>query len=349
MLVIVIAVLLPRLISPPADTTTDEPGQTQTAFVEEPIESTPTSAPSFELIGEYRTSHAAEGLFIEDNTLYLANGADNLMRMNVNDPSNPLPLDVYSAYGAKDVVAEDGVAYIISDDSDNRFLVIDFENETSYSYGPLDSTIPWDTSHIAVENKLVHLTGHNYWGMINFANPNNAKEIWTWEPASNSGVPCTIVLDGRYVYIGGGWTGLHVFDISNPASPELIGGFDTPNWITAMSLHEDVLYLSLGDSGLLALDVQQPDRPIMLDTLELPGYLLESSAAGDYLYVIYGVYENSNTTESGVYAVDISNPEELSLSATYDALHEASDIQATDDAVFVTDKPWGLAVLQFEP
>ncbi|MCB2210390.1 TIR domain-containing protein [bacterium] len=348
-LVVFLVIALLQIFGPSPDPLPEGETQTQTALVAAAFDVTPTAAPTFELIGEYRTSHAAEGLSIEDSTLYLANGADNLMRMNINNPANPLPLDVYSAYGAQDVAAKDGVAYIISDDSDHRFMYIDFKNQTSFSYGAETSDIPWDIAHIAVENDLVHLTGHNYWVMINVTDLKGPEVIWTWEPLSNSGVPCTIVVDDRYAYVGGGWTGLHIFDLANPAIPELIGGFDTPNWITGMSLHEEVLYLSLGDGGLLALDVQQPDRPIMLDTLELPGYLLESSAAGDYLYVIYGVFEESNTAESGVYAIDISDPEALSLTATYDALHEGSDIQATDDAIYVTDKPWGLAVLQFKP
>lgn len=209
--------------------------------------------------------------------------------------------------------------------------------------------MPWDFSHLAVQNGLVHITGHNYWGIIDLTDPGNANELWRWEPSTNSGVTCTVVLDGDIAYIGGGWTGLHVFDISDPSSPELIGGFDTPNWIVGMSLSGNTLFLSLGDSGLLALDVSNPSRPLMLDTLETNGYIMESSTTEDSVYVTFIIMDGYDVTDSGVYAVDITDPSNLSIIATYTDLHEASDIQTWGDAVFVTDKPWGLAVLRLSP
>ena len=345
-LIAALGLLLFKVFNPASDPNTTNPTAIPTESVELVTEAAPTASPSFELVGEYRTSYAAEGLFIENNTLYLANGADNLMRMNVSNPANPMPLDVYSAYGALEVAAEDGVAYVIVGEDTKEFLVIDFTNETSFTYSNQDTDMPWNFSHLAVQNGFVHITGHNYWGIIDLNDPSNADELWNWEPSTNSGVTCTVVLDGDIAYIGGGWTGLHVFDISDPSNPELIGGFDTSNWIVGMSLSGDTLFLSLGESGLLALDVSDPSRPLMMGTLETSGYITESSATENLLYVIYISLDGYDVTESGVYAVDISDPSNLEIIATYTDLHEASDIQAWGDAVFVTDRPWGLTVLE---
>ncbi|QRN82080.1 TIR domain-containing protein [Chloroflexota bacterium] len=347
----ILGFLVYRALNPVQNRVPDSPGTTPTSSIVSAIEPTVTTASvsSFELIGEYRTSHAAEGLYIEDNTLYLANGADNLMRINVSNPTNPMPLDVYSAYGALEVAVENGVAYIIIGEDSKEFLVIDFNNNTSFTYSNQNSDLPWNLSHLAVQNDLVHITGHNYWGIIDLTDPGNANELWSWEPPTNSGVTCTVVLDGDIAYIGAGWEGLYVFNISDPSSPELIGGYDTPNWIVGMSLSGDNLFLSLGDTGLLALDVSDPSRPIMMDTLETDGYVMESSATEDTLFLTYIVMDGYDVVESGVYAIDITDPAKLAIIATYTDLHQASDIQAWGDAVFVTDKPWGLAVLRLTP
>lgn len=347
----IVGFLIFRALNPIQNVAPADSGSTPTTAVESVIEPTGTTAstPSFELIGEYRTSHAAEGLFIEDNTLYLANGADNLMRMNVSNPTNPMPLDVYSAYGASEVAVENGVAYIITGEDSKEFLVIDFNNNTTFTYSNHNSDLPWNLTHLAVQNGLVHITGHNYWGIIDLTDPGNANELWSWEPSTNSGVTCTVVLNGDIAYIGGGWAGLYVFNISDPSSPELIGGYDTPNWIVGMSLSGDNLFLSLGDTGLLALDVSDPSRPIMMDTLETDGYVMESSATEDTLYLTYIVMDGYDVVESGVYAVDITDTSKLSITTTYTDLHEASDIQTWGDAIFVTDKPWGLAILRLTP
>ncbi len=139
------------------------------------------------------------------------------------------------------------------------------------------------------------------------------------------------------------------FRYQRPEQPELIGGYDTPNWIVGMSLSGDNLFLSLGDTGLLALDISDPSRPIMMDTLETDGYVMESSATEDMLYLTYIVMDGYDVVESGIYAIDITDPSKLSITATYTDLHEASDIQAWGDAIFVTDKPWGLAILRLNP
>lgn len=343
----IIGTLLFKALNPAKDPAADNPITNPTTTAAAAVEPTPTEASAFEMIGEYRTSHAAEGLFIEGNTLYLANGADNLMRINISNPANPMPMDVSNAYGAVAVAVEDGVAYVITGDDTKEFLVIDFNNDTSFSYSSQDTDIPWNYYHVAVQDKLVHLTGHNYWGIIDLTDPGNAKELWSWKPASNSGVTCMVMLDGNIAYIGGGWTGLHVFDISDPGNPEVLGGYDTPNWIVGMSLSGDTLFLSLGDSGLMALDVSDPSRPILLDTLDTDSYVMESSATENIVYVTYNSMDGYEVTESGIYAVDFTDSSNLEIIATYTGLHKASDIQVWGDAIYVTDSPWGLAVLEF--
>jgi len=307
------------------------------------------SEPVFEKIGEYRTSRPAKGLFLDRNILYLANDADNLLQMNVANPSNPLPLAVLLAYGARDLVVEDNMAYIITSDRNHELLVLDLDEDKSYTFSNKDSALPSSFYNIDVQAGIVHLASHNYWGIIDLGDLTNPQELWNWQPQPNSGVPCMVVLDGSTAYIGGGWTGLHVFDISDLQNPELVGGFDTPNWIVGMELADGVLYLSLGETGLLALDVSDPSRPLMLDQLQLPGTITELSVANSRLFVVYSMLEDYNTVESGVVAVDVSDPENMKIMTTFDQLRSASDVIATDAAIFVTDEPWGLVVLRLQP
>jgi hypothetical protein len=305
--------------------------------------------PVFEVIGEYRTSRPAMGLYLVESTLYLANDADNLLQMNVANPTNPLPLSVFLAYGARELVVENNVAYIITGDRNHELVMLDLVGDASYTFSNEDSPIPWSFYHIDIQSGIVHLTGHNYWGIVDLRDPMNPEELWNWEPQPNSGVPCMVKLDGMIAYIGGGWTGLHVFDISEPQQPELIGGFDTGNWIVGMELSDDVLFLSLGESGLLALDVSDPSRPLMLDQLQIPGNITDISTASNRLFVVYSIFEDYVVVESGVVAVDISDPENLEIITTYNDLRSASDVVATDDAIFVADEPWGLVVLELNP
>jgi len=64
---------------------------------------------------------------------------------------------------------------------------------------------------------------------------------------------------------------------------------------------------------------------------------------------VYSMLEDYNTVESGVVAVDVSDPENMKIMTTFDQLRSASDVIATDAAIFVTDEPLGLVVLRLQP
>ena len=212
-----------------------------------PETATPTPPPTFNPIGEYRTSRSANGMFIVSNMLNLANGGDGLVRLNVSDPTNFKPVDTYQVEDAQEVFVENDIAYVISGEYTKQLVIIQLGNQgSSITYRPESLGGASSLYYVTVKDSLAHLTGHNYWGIIDVNDPSNPKEIYHWEPATNSGNPCNAVIDKTIAYIGGGWTGLHIFDFSTPENPELIGQFDTPNWIVGMAISNETLFLTLG-------------------------------------------------------------------------------------------------------
>lgn len=315
---------------------------------------TPTPPPTFTVIGEYRTSRSANGLFVADSVLNLANGGDGFVRLSVSDPTNPRPIGSYQvdSMQAQEVVVADDVAYVVSGDHSRHLVIIQLgASGASTTFPPEGESLSGASSlyYVTVADGLAHLTGHNYWAILDIQDPMEPQELWTWEPPSNSGNPCNATVDGTTAYVGGGWTGLHVFDIANPETPELLGRFDTPHWAVDLAVADDVFYLTMGEGGLLTLDVSDRARPLLIDRLDLPGFASHLSAAGDTLYVTYNVIEDYAVLESGLIAVDVRDPEALAILATYDELNSASDVQAVGDAVFVTDEPRGVVILSLNP
>jgi hypothetical protein len=84
-----------------------------------------------------------------------------------------------------------------------------------------------------------------------------------------------------------------------------------------------------------------------MDRLDLPGFASDLSIMEKTLYVIYNFIETYTVFESGVIAVDISDPEELTTIAVYTELYMLSDIQAFGDVVFVTEEARGVVALSF--
>jgi hypothetical protein len=331
---------LPSMHSTPANTSSP---------TEIPSTPTSTAAPAFSEIGVYRTSGSTNGLFITNNILYLANGTNGLEKLSVADPTAPKPISEYQVGDAQELVVVDNIAYIITGNNTKRQLVI-----AQLGGEGLSTTFPGEGEglgavqslyNITVVNELAHLTGHNYWGILNVTDPMNPQLLWTWEPPSHSGMSCNAFVDGNLAYIGCGWAGFFIFDITDPQTPQQLGSYETPNWVVNITVQEQVAYLTLGESGLLALDVSDPSKPMLIDRINLAGFASHLSISGDFAYITYTKIENNVLVESGVIAVNVSDPEAMSVVATYDELYMATDIQTVGGAVFVADELYGLIVL----
>ncbi len=315
-----------------------------------PATPTPTPPPDFSVLGEYRTSRSANALYVANNILNLANGGDGLVRLYVSDPANPGLVDTYPAGDAQEVAVSDEIAYVISGEHDRKLNIIQLKEGGGTAVfppegerlGPVNSIY-----NVVVKDELVHLAGHNYWGILDVTDPMEPVELLRWETPSNSGNPCTVAVDGTIAYVGGGWTGLHIFDFTNPENPELIGRFDTPHWIIHLDIADGVLYVTMGEGGLMTIDVSNPARPLLMDRLDLPGFASEFSVAGETLFVTYSISEDYEVLESGVTAVDVSDPEALATLATFNDMDVASDVQAVEDTIFVTDHSRGVLILNF--
>lgn len=311
---------------------------------------TATLPPDLSVLGEYRTSRSANALYVANNILNLANGGDGLVRLYVSDPANPGLVDTYPAGDAQEVVVSDEIAYVISGEHDRELNIIQLQEEGESAtfppegerLGPVNSIY-----NIVVQDNLIHLAGHNYWGILDVTDPMEPVELLRWETPSNSGNPCTVAVDGTIAYVGGGWTGLHIFDFTNPENPELIGRFDTPHWIIHLDIADEVLYVTMGEGGLMSIDVSNPAHPLLMDRLDLPGFASEFSVAGETLFVTYSISEDYEVLESGVIAVDVRDPEALTTLATFNDVDVASDVQVVEDTIYVSDQSRGVLILRF--
>jgi hypothetical protein len=352
--VIVAIAIFPGLTgkSPPEFSETQTPPLPPTEILPSPTPTLPPP-PEFGIIGEYRTSGSAYGLFVADNILTLANGENGLVRLQIADPTEPKLVDTFwvSDLPAQRLVVDNQIAYVIVGDHARNLVIMELGPDGKSTTFPADGRGMGGLQslyNVTVAGGLAHLTGHNYWGILDVKDPLQPEEIWTWEPPSHSGNPCNAAIKDNIAFIGCGWAGLFIFDITDPSSPHLIGSYNTPNWIIDIKIREQILYLTLGESGLLSLDISDPTRPLLIDQVNLPGFSTRLSVTGNYAYVVYLVYDGSIEQPSGVVAVDLRDPQAMELIATYDKIPSGSDIQAVEDVVIVADQLRGVTILRLD-
>ena len=121
-----------------------------------------------------------------------------------------------------------------------------------------------------------------------------------------------MVLDGTRLYVTSAKAGLEIIDLTDPAQPLQIGGFDLGDrQFNGLILGANDLVFATTQAGLLALDVSDPSSITEIGRSEVKGsypgpqgimgYAIER--LGDILYVNMGSY--------GIAVVDVSDPRDI--------------------------------------
>jgi hypothetical protein len=374
-LTVVAAFVIPRL---KAETSQALPTETSSSLTTNST-LTPTSTqttpplPKLKLIGSWPTSREARNVFILEDMAYLANAEDGLIILDVSDPSNPQEVGSYPLENTQSVIVVNNIAYVIEQgqvqDSralSDKLVLIDVKTPSIPrilgEYSPESGFTHQELSNLAVSNQVAYLTLSDRFIAVDVSVPSQPVTIGEFSFSSNISSPGVAVSEG-IAYLQANQ--LHVVDVRNPAEAIEIGGFDT-GWGASIVVDGRTVYLSSWSEGLIILDISDPAKPIKLGQyLELVGNydllppgaqsrqtLLDVSVSGDIAYLTYNFGEDHSTwtqiLESGVIAVDISDPTHPTKVDVYSDLDGASSIMAVDDLVYVTDSTRGLIVLSLE-
>jgi hypothetical protein len=374
-LTVVAAFVIPRL---KAETSQALPTETSSSLTTNST-LTPTSTqttpplPKLKLIGSWPTSREARNVFILEDMAYLANAEDGLIILDVSDPSNPQEVGSYPLENTQSVIVVNNIAYVIEQgqvqDSralSDKLVLIDVKTPSIPrilgEYSPESGFTHQELSNLAVSDQVAYLTLSDRFIAVDVSVPSQPVTIGEFSFSSNISSPGVAVSEG-IAYLQANQ--LHVVDVRNPAEAIEIGGFDT-GWGASIVVDGRMVYLSSWSEGLIILDISDPAKPIKLGQyLELVGNydllppgaqsrqtLLDVSVSGDIAYLTYNFGEDHSTwtqiLESGVIAVDISDPTHPTKVDVYSDLDGASSIMAVDDLVYVTDSTRGLIVLSLE-
>jgi hypothetical protein len=183
------------------------------------------------------------------------------------------------------------------------------------------------------------------WGggfcVIDIADPLNPTAVGHSGPAD-----CwALAVSGRYAYVGS--EGLAVIDISNPDSPNPVGGVGTMALCRGVAVSGNYAYLAEEggfDDGCAfqVADVTDPTNPrIVGEPIRLEGMGLSAAVVGNRVLIGTIAYW---TASGSLYVFDITNPEApRMIGSTYGGY--ANDVAIADDLAYVADQNNALHIL----
>ncbi len=173
--------------------------------------------------------------------------------------------------------------------------------------------------------------------VLNIADINKPSEVGRIITPS---VVSAITVSGGYAYIGDGRSGLSIVDISDPASPELIGTYasiyDTPAYSVVVS--GQYAYVTNQFPGnLQIIDISDPSTPTLAANYDVSGQGNADGIAisGNYAYIAAG----------SLIILDISGPSPQLVGVYNENGIYALDVAVSGNYAYVADAYKGLTIL----
>ncbi len=146
---------------------------------------------------------------------------------------------------------------------------------------------------------------------------------------------------GNYAYVVLGLGGLAVIDVSHPANPVRVGGYDTSGVARSVAVSGNYAYVADGPAGLQVIDVSDPTHCVRVGGYDTVGEPYGVALSGNFAYVADG--------SSGLQVIDVSNPTNCVWVGGYDTRGYAAGVAVVAGRIYVADGPEGLVVLPTLP
>jgi hypothetical protein len=130
---------------------------------------------------------------------------------------------------------------------------------------------------------------------------------------------------------------LHILDIRQPASPDIIGSIQIVMGATALVVHEGIAYVSDFWHGLQIFDVASPTEPRLLASWEIDGGGWNLALRYPYLYLAAG--------NAGMRVLDVTQPAHPHEVASYTLPNEIYALVVRNDHVYIAGRRHGLRIL----
>lgn len=249
------------------------------------------------LLGSLNTGDG-NGLFVEGDYAYLANGDYGLWIINITNPSDPKVVGKYNTGDSAYYVYVDGKYAYVADRGDG-LRIIDVSNPKSpQEVGHYNKTsqVYW----VSVKGNYAYVANHDY-GLVvlDISDPTKPKEVGHLD---TNGKTLRLFILNNYAYLADESDGLRVIDISNPDNPKEVGFHDTNDDAQGVYVQGGYAYVADRNDGLRVFDVSNPTNPQEVGHYDTGGTAMNVYVSGNYAYVSDGY--------GGVKILDISNPKQ---------------------------------------
>ena len=310
-------------------------------------------------VGACATPGRPWSIYVKDTIAYIADcGA--FTAINIVNPSNPYVVGTTSDVWAQGFLIQDTFAYLNATGMQTSFDIASIANpESLYRVGWCHlsrGAQNWWPTGICIIDTIVYLAVSQAGiAMVNVSNPSSPETLGWYD---TPGYATDFILRDTILYVAD-FDSLLILCVSDPLNPFRLGAVHLPTscwWGVAIRGNYAYVTGASDYTGRLAVvDISNPTSPHIVDSLKnIRGHSLDIQVSGNYAYItacdLYQpkgekdeaaikIWAKTDTplVEGGLRIVNISNPYDVYLVASYDTPGDPRGIFVNNDLIFVAD------------
>lgn len=269
-------------------------------------------------LGLYDTPGEALGVAVSGSTAYVGDSKSGLQIINVSNPASPTLIGTFDTNDSCGKLAISGNQILTADCWDGMRAI----NVSNPAY----PTEAWacasgNVGGVAVSGNTIFAACYEdisskvyALNTLDTSDPSNIVQTGSCSiPGSGS-----VDLSGSSAWIAG-YNGLHIADVTTPASPSLLGTYTTPTYAKDVALFDHYACVADDNYGIQVVDIANPASPVKVGSYITSGYANAVAMSGNYAYVAYG--------SSGLLVISLENPASPTLVARYPTSSDAYDVK----------------------
>lgn len=246
----------------------------------------------------YASGGAVYGLDVVETdagarSVYVANGVGGLKTLEFTTPyqgsvTKRLPLSTniatsknqFEAANCTKIRVQNGHGFVAAE---TGMYVVNLATDTIAAHIPTTSPV----SDIALHEGYAYLCA----GSLIAVDSRVPQQSRIVSRRDMPGSAYRVVVDANrpsHIYVAALEGGLHIFDITGPAIPRLVGSYATQGNATGVALSDERAYLLDSGIGVAVLDVSEPNAPKLQDVYETDALPIDATVSGNSLFLLDG-------------------------------------------------------------
>ncbi|MFW9854390.1 MAG: LVIVD repeat-containing protein [Candidatus Thorarchaeota archaeon] len=250
-----------------------------------PIELSHIPAPPAAIGTGHATGYAHQ-FCVEDNIIYVGDGAAGLTVINSTDPSNPIIISDSTEGYAWDIEIQQNIVYVSSGLFGNTagLLILNATDPANLLLISSYST-KGDITSVEVKGDLAFLADYdNGLIVLDISNVSNPILKGEFSGPENDGISYVEVVDDL-VYSTSWGSGLRIWNVSESTEISKVADYSQGETYFSIRVFDDYAFLGGMNDGLIVLNVSNPLNPLEIGRYYEGGRINSAYVVNDLVYV----------------------------------------------------------------